>query len=219
MRELTCAEVGDCAAGFALDILEADRRSQVAAHMLRCRSCREHVARTQASAERLLDVGSGGYAPPEPVWVEGTDEPSWADGDSPIVRPGRRRLRAAVTMAAVVVLVVGTTLGPEIEQAARPGATPSETAALAAGSATVGSVRIYPGSPPVIQIEVTGLPGGGTVRADLLDAAGRVAQIGELRLVHGRADWAATEPRGMNRPSEVLLVGSRGQVLATADFS
>lgn len=253
---MTCAEVDESAPGYALDILDAGQRSSVAAHIQDCPRCRETVTRTQASADRLLDIGSGGYAPPEPVrtetfwapapsgWlvdgtgVDGGDGPGYdaslggglagdsvlpADwfvdgGDPPSARPGRRRLRAAATMAAVMVLVVSTTLGPEIGQITRPGAHPTLQVPLTAGAVGIGTVRLYSGSPPALEISLSGLPTSGTVRCELMGAGGRIVDLGEFRVVAGKASWAAVEPKSMTQPSSVLIVDSADKVVASADL-
>lgn len=215
---MTCAEVDDSAPGYALDILDPGRRQSVASHLLRCGRCRETVSRTQESADRLLDIGAD-RADPELMNTEPLPDDWFVDAETDAVRPPRRRLRAAATMAAVMVLVVGTTLGPEIEQATRSVPKPTLAVPLMTAAGTVGSVRIYPGQPPVVQVDVTDLPGSGTLRADLVDAAGRVESLGQFRLAGGRAGWASTEPRDMTHPKSLILADSAGRVLASAALS
>ena len=218
---MTCAEVDDSAPGYALDILDPSHRSLVASHILRCRRCRDTVSRTQASADELLGFGpDAGPGPlgPDPVGPDPAD--SWDDPDY-WVRP-RRRMRVAATMAAVVALLVGTTLGPELEAASRPTPVPILDVALMADRATVGSVRMYAGQPPILQIDVTNLDGGGarmTLQADLVDASGRLEAFGSFRLTHGRGGWASTEPRDMPHPKSLILADTSGRVLAQAALS
>ncbi len=63
MIDLTCAEARDLAAEFALDILEPEERSAVAAHLLRCPTCRAEVSGMEVVSERLLDLVPGTEPP------------------------------------------------------------------------------------------------------------------------------------------------------------
>jgi hypothetical protein len=222
VRELTCAEIDESAPAYALDILDAGRRSLVASHLLRCGRCREMMSTTQVSADRLLDVDSSfergtpyvrdsRFAGGSPLEEWAHSEPDWA--------PPRRRLRVAAAVFSVVALMVGTTLGPELEGAARPKPVPTLAVPLVEGSTSVGSVRVYAGQPPILEIEVTGLGGRQTLHVDLIDNLGHVEPFGSLRVVGGRADWASTEPRDMPSPKSLVLSDSSGKVLAQAFLS
>ncbi|HET6875005.1 MAG TPA: hypothetical protein VFH70_09515 [Acidimicrobiales bacterium] len=212
MRDLTCDEVNDSAAGYALDILEPEARDSVAAHIERCRICRDTVTRTRASADELLDIRNPPWE--DQVW------PDFPDGEMVAVRPARRRLRLALTMTAVMVLMVGTTLGPEIEQAAAPRQTPTVSAVLVSGEHQVGSVEIYAGRPTMIRVQALSLgPTTGRIRCELVDATGKVVSLGQFRLDQGRAGWAAPEPAGMGGLSTVMLVDGGGHLVATASFA
>lgn len=240
MRELTCAEVDDSAPAYALDILEGSRRSLVDAHVLGCDRCRETVTRTQASADHLLDVsssGDGGNFPRRPSAQAGGSHPgpgsgmepvAGVEGDSPFEEWGdqggewerpRRRLRVAAAVVSVVALMVGTTVGPDLEAATRPKPVLTMAVPLVAGSTPVGSVRVYAGRPPVIEIEVTGIGGRQTLHADLIDSHGHIEPFGSFRVVGGQADWAAPEPRGVPAPRDLVLADSSGKVLAQASLS
>jgi hypothetical protein len=212
VRDLTCDEVSDSAPGYALDILEPEARDSVAAHIERCRICRETVIRTRASADELLDIG-------EPAW----DDQIWPDLPDVgmvAVRPARRRLRLALTMAAVMALMVGTTLGPEIEQAAVPKSTPTVSAVLVSGQQQVGSVEIFAGRPALIRVQAQNLgPTTGRIRCELVDSTGKVVSLGQFRLDQGRAGWAAPEPTGMGSIRAVTLVDGGGHLVATASFA
>ena len=226
MNDLTCREVADSAPGFALDILEPAARAQVAAHLIRCPGCRETVSGMQDSAARLLDLGDpwseaewpGGAEwselPGGPDW---SDWPEWpADTDLPEVRPARRRLRVAVTMAAAALLLVGTTLGPEFEQAATTPAKPVATAALIAGGQPVGTVRIYAHPTPAIDVQVSGLSASGTLTVVLVTADGRVHRLGRLQLARGRGAWIGPEPVSAAQVNGVALVDPSGADVASA---
>ena len=63
MNELTCAQVREEAAEFALDILEPAERSVLAAHLLRCPACREEVDAMCGVATRLIELVPGTEPP------------------------------------------------------------------------------------------------------------------------------------------------------------
>ena len=209
---MTCAEVDDSAPGYALDILDPSHRSSVASHLLRCGRCRETVSRTQASADQLLDLDSD-LVPSTPY-----PDDFWDDPDLDWVRP-RRRLRVAATMAAVVALLVGTALGPEIEAASRPSPSLMLSVPLIAGNSPVGSVRVYAGQPPILQIEVTSLGGHDNLQADLIDVKGHIESFGAFRVNHGKGAWVSTEPKDMPNPKSLIVSDSSGKVLAQAALS
>ena len=244
MHYLTCDEVADAAPRFALDILEPQARADVAAHLLRCPACRAEVTGMQESAARLLDVDSDDRSgmpwAEEPIGPQGAvgsgvgwglpDWPDgpWSEGSSPDrdgtgpdheeggpIRPGRRRLRVALTLAAAALLMVGTTFGPEIEQASSHPATLVARAAIMAGGRQVGTVSVYSGPTPAIEIVVQGLPGA-RLTCERVGADGRVTPLGQFRLYGGRATWAAGYHPSAVALAEVLLLDGSGHVVAQA---
>jgi hypothetical protein len=242
--------------GYALDLLDPRERRSVQGHARRCRSCRDHLAQAAESAAVLLSPGAGwmgascagpalppadsrpadpalgssppGGTAPDPGAAWAWDDAVW---DEPLpARTPRRRLRVAAAMAAVVILVVGSALGPEVEQSS--GEPPLSEAVLVAGGSPVGSVRVFPGRPRLVDIRVDGLvaPGSaaggsgtglenGPVRAEAADARGRVVPVGTFQVRQGRATWVGAEPAGLAGLDGVLLVGPAGTVLASATFS
>ena len=231
MHDLTCAEVADAAPRFALDILEPQARADVAAHLLRCPTCRVEVSGMQESAARLLDVGADDrrglpwaeepYGPPD--WPG----PSEQSGGRPVA-PGRRRLRLVLTLAAAALLMVGTTFGPEIQQASSRTGPLVARADILAGDRQVGTVSIFAGSGsgstarvPALEIVVEGLAGP-RVTCELVGADGRVTPLGTIRLYGGRATWATgyrlSTPgsTGSRAPADILLLDTSGHVVARA---
>ncbi|HWE54592.1 MAG TPA: hypothetical protein VG435_03725 [Acidimicrobiales bacterium] len=221
MGDVTCDEVNDAAAGFALDILEPTKRASIAAHLIRCGACRATVTRTQDSAAELLDLaGGGGIQGPLPwddrSWNDSPwDESDWtAHRSGHEGRPTRRRFRMVMTMAAAAVLLVGTTFGPELEQAARPSNHPVASAVLLADDQPVGTVKVFAGNPPVIEIEAQHLPASGRITCEMVGGDGRLVVIGSFKVFRGEASWAgraASEP-----PAEMLLLDQGGVVVASA---
>lgn len=220
MGDLTCDEVNDAAAGYALDILDSAQRASVAAHLVRCGVCRETVTRTQSSAAELLaldgtDDRSEGLPWADRSWSDSPwDDDDWAPAGGHQVTSGRRRFRAVMTMAAVAVLFVGTTFGPEIEQSARPTERPVATGVLLADDQPVGTVNVYGGHPPVIEIEADHLPASGTVGYEVLGGDGTVLEVGRFTVYRGQASWAGRVDEG--QPYRVMLVDHTGTVVATA---
>ena len=215
MRDLTCVEVNDSAPGFALDILEPDARARIAAHLIRCSGCRETVTGMQDSAARLLDLRegeeSGWDAPPWPEWQDWSDE-----AEGPAARPARRRLRVVVTIAAAALLIVGTTLGPEIEQAASTPEKPVATAVLLAGSQPVGAVDVYAGRIPAVDVHLQGLPESGRLDVVLVSRDGTARQIGTVRVSSGRTAWVGPDPVARAELTGVVLVDSGRHEVAAA---
>lgn len=245
MHDLTCDEVADAAPRFALDILEPQARADVAAHLLRCPACRVEVTGMQASAARLLDVGRNDRTGPPwaeepfgpPGWPGARPADSWpadgdlADGDladsDPAdrgrgapgrVAPGRRRLRLVITMAAAALLMVGTTFGPEIEQASSRTATLVARAGIMAGDRQVGTVSIYAGSTPALEIVVEGMAGP-RLTCESVGVDGRVATLGTFQLYSGRATWATGYRPSSVALADVLLLDGSGHVVARAALS
>lgn len=205
MHELTCTEVADSAPSFALDILEPQVRARVAAHLIRCPGCRQTVTDMEESAAELLDLDARA----------GWDEPEWpADYDLPPVRPGRRRLRNVITMAAAAALFVGTTFGPELSGHGTN--RPIASAVLLAGDQVVGTVLFFAGHTPIIEVEADHLPASGKLGVVVAYTDGSATKLGEVRVRSGHAAWAGAEPAHGSGISRVVLVDSTLHQVATA---
>jgi hypothetical protein len=167
----------------------------------------------QESAAELLGggIGSGdGYAGGAPATDPGRD----ACDEAPL-RPGRRRFRAAVTMAAAAVLLVGSTFGPELAQSSHS-ADAFLTVPLLAGSRTVGAVRLY-ASPPAIALEAQGLDVAGPLGVVLESSDGTAMRLGEAVLDHGHTAWLGRNPLRSGHPTGLVLVdGALHQVASAA---
>lgn len=215
MHDLTCSEVFDAAPQFALDILETSRRAEVAAHLIRCSGCRDTVTGMQASAAELLDLDGADWRrlPPDPLL-----EP--VPGVAVPVRPGRRRLRLVVTMAAAAALMVGSALGPELEAAAsRHRPAPTARADLLDGAVTVGYVDFYSGRTPALDVQVLHGPARGQVVFEAFNLDGTVSRLGSIELYQGRGYWSLAQPLDLNAVSSLALADGRGRVLASASLA
>jgi hypothetical protein len=203
--DFSCRDVADSAPAFALDILEPAARARVAAHLIRCSDCRDTVTGMQDSAARLLDLGQ--------PW---TDD-AWADDpDSDDHRPPRRRLRVVLSLAAAALLLVGSTLGPELETAARNPGNPVATAVLLSGGQPVGAVRFFAGANSGIELEARGLPGKGSISVVLLTREGTAQQIGRLVVSRGQAGWFGADPVAVSDVEGIVLVDSGRNQIASA---
>lgn len=205
MRDLTCLEVADSAPGFALDILEPEKRAWVAAHLIRCPECRRAVTDMEESAAELLDIEG------QDPW---TDEDWTARPDLPPLRSGRRRLRMVVTMAAAAALFVGTTFGPEMGM--HQNGQPVASGVLLAGNQTVGTVRFFAGGTPVIEVRADHLPASGKLGVVVAYRDGSARRIGDIQVRDGHASWAGAEQGGGAGPTGVVLVDSGLHQIAAA---
>ena len=209
MQYLTCDQVHDAAAGFALDILDPARRAEVLAHLEYCTECRDEVAGMQLSAAQLLDISGQDPWGPE----------AWADDHDIEVRPARRRLRVMLSMAAVVVLLVGTTLGPEIAQSARSTAIPTEQSPLMSNNEAVGSVLIYAGHSPLVEVAVNNLANAREITCELVTTTGTIVKLGSFKLYKGRGAWLGTPHESPQQIASILLLDQAGRQRAEAVLS
>ena len=170
MTDLTCAEVREAAAEFALDILEPAERSALAAHLLRCPACREEVdamsgvghpsdraGARHRTAARIRSAGAGPGAGPDAVRAGGrsgrragggADRPPQPTVRQP--RPWRPRRRWSSVGRA------GSHGTIRIDH-------PTSKLILAAefeqGGRDVGEVYAYRGDPPWLNMTVHGVRG------------------------------------------------------------
>jgi anti-sigma factor RsiW len=213
MHEMTCSEVQDSAAEFALDILDPHDRSLVAAHLIRCQACRAEVDSMQATAGHLLDL------------VPGTEPPLGFDRrvikhvDAAGVR-GRRRWRVTIGAAAAAVLVVlGATLGVAETNSSHSVAPHLVSASFMAGGRQVGEIEVYANSKsPWVSMTVRGVPVEGPVSCQLVDRNGTVDTVGTFDLVNGMGSWGAYDRWNSNDMAGARLVDAAGRVVASATF-
>lgn len=217
MHQYTCDEVTDAAPRFALDILEPDARAGVAAHLLRCPPCRARVSGMEESAARLLDL-SGPDPGPGAGWGDRLEDPYPAgvgDGAGTQVRPGRRRLRTVLTLAAATVLAVGSTFGPEIEQASSRTGSLAGRAAIMADGRRVGTASLYAGPTPTVEVQLQGISGS-HLTCEVVTTDGTATTLGRIDVRHGRATWVAGYRSGPAPLTGLLLLDPDGHVVAQA---
>lgn len=210
MTDLTCVEVQESAAEFALDILDPRERAAIAAHLLRCPLCREEVTEMQAAADQLLALVPPTEPPPG-------FEQRVLDRVGVGVSRTRRRLRIVLTAAAAVLIAVGTAVGVTTAGASHSKAVLAEAELHQAGH-EVGEVYLYPGQPDWIVMSVHGASDASRVTCEIEGRNGTMTNLGTFHLVKGKGTWGAEYPAGTNAAT-VYLLGDSGNLVASADFS
>jgi anti-sigma factor RsiW len=216
MTEVRCHDVRDAAAEYALDILDADERSAIAAHLIRCRACRAEVDAMSGVSSRLLEM------------VPGTEPPLGFD-ERVLARVRRdrkvgrrwvsRRPRLTAGLAAAVaagVLVFGSLGWFEQGSSSHPA-----RAALAAdfiqGGRNVGEVYATE-RPNWVSMSVHGAKGAKKVTCQLVGRDGSITTLGSFDLVDGSGSWGAPDPTGFAGAAGARLLDNAGKVIATATF-
>ena len=204
MTDVTCVEAKEAAAEYSLGILPPEARARVAAHILRCRECRDEVEELSRIGEDLLELIPAAEPP------LGFDRRVLAS-----VQPPKRRrglVAAAGGAAAAATAVVGLLLS-------QGGAsTPHEhLGTLTADGHSIGSVYTE-GHPAWVSMMVRNASTSGRVTCELIRSNGTVDSLGSFDLVHGSGSWAAPEPPGIGSIAGVRLVAADGHVVATAAF-
>lgn len=86
------------------------------------------------------------------------------------------------------------------------------------GSRDIGEVYAYRGSPMWLSMTVHGMKGDQRVTCELVDKDGSRTRLGSFDLVDGSGSWGAPDREGLTGVTGAWLVGSTGQVIATAIF-
>lgn len=213
MNELTCSQLRDLDAEFALGVLPGEQRAAALAHLERCPDCREHIEQLTMVGDTLLDLVPGSEPPLGfETRVMQRLNPT---------RPPRRRRLALVAAAAAIALVFG--LGGWI---AGTRAQPTQThrdhvlleAAFTSGSGPVGTIYAYDGRRDWVYMWVRVSPDVDQVSCRLVRRGGGTVELGSFRLAKGRGYWAApirVDPLDVSRAE---VVAADGAVLATARF-
>jgi hypothetical protein len=203
MGELTCADVRDSAAEFALAILPEPPSALLAAHLARCPDCRAENESLSDIATLLLQVIPGSEPP------LGFDRKVLAH-----TRPSHRRVHLALlatgSIAAAILGVIGLTITGSHQHKGL-------TAYLRHGPSVVGTFTAS-GRPIWVSMTVRGVGESGLVTCRLVSRNGATLTLGTFDLVHGSGSWSAPGPAGLARDVGVRIVDSHGQVVASATF-
>ncbi len=131
--------------------------------------------------------------------------------------PRRSRLRMVVTIAAAGLLIVGTTLGPELSQASSARAVPiAQTPLLSANGSTLGYVYIFAGNSHEIEVRVLGVEGVSRLLVELLGSGGNEINAGQFSVVSGHGAWAESMSSHASKLAEVVVLDTSGRQVASA---
>ena len=205
MNELTCTQVRDAAAEYALGILPPAEQAEVARHLLTCDECRAEV-------QDLAEVGTDllGLVPDaEPPL--GFDRRVLAH----VQRPRRRR--SVMTWATSG--VVAAAAAAAVLVAVFHGSSPHHhevVATLVSDGRSVGSVYTA-GHPLWLEMDVKDPGVSGPVRCYVVKPGGQLVWLGSFDLVDGGGDWGA--PLGQIGTVRGVQLEAGGRVIATATFN
>ncbi len=212
---MSCAEVNEAAAEFALGVLPPDEREMVAAHLERCPACRLEIESMRSVGHQLLDL------------VPGTEPPLGFDRRvlariTPAHHPVRRRYRMIATLAAAATIAVATTIGADAAHTThttRPPQAVLASAVLFQGKQRVGQVDLYRGRPPWVGVTLRSAAVDGRVTCEMVNYDGTVSDLGSFGLAAGSGSWFAPYPKGASGLEGVRLLDEKGDVVASAEFS
>jgi hypothetical protein len=222
---MTCAQAHDAAAEYALDILESEARSALAAHLLRCPSCRAEVDAMSGVATRLIELVPGTEPPlgfDRRVMARVRDiTPASSSRRLVPLRTRRARLLAAVAAVAAAVALVFGSIGWLMGHSSHPSPQRLITyAAFHQAGHNVGEVSVYrdDNDPFWLNMTVHDVKGGPTVTCELVAADGKLTPLGSFDLVDGSGSWGAPDPGGLAGITGARLTDSQGRIIATATF-
>lgn len=204
---MTCAQVQDLAAEFALGLLDGKERAAVLDHLAGCDDCRRAVAAMAAAADGLL-LAAPETEPPAGFEVRALARMGAAD------RPTRRRARLVALLAGT--LGVGVALGALLPGNLPQGREPVRAARLVAATAAVaGEIYTYAGEPPWLFMTVRGAPDG-TYTCRVRTRTGEQLDIGRLEVRGGVGAWGRVLTVDPDHIVGVELVDAEGRpVLAS----
>lgn len=197
MVEPCCREVRELLPELALGLASGDDRARTLAHVERCAECRAVLERTAATVDELLLLAPEHEAP------AGFDA-RVLDAMQP-GRPRSRRLVAPVAAAAAVLIgLVGVLATRWVDAGDRElAAQYRSTLQVADGSylqaarltsdtgVEAGHVFAYQGRPSWVFMTVEGAPSG-AYPVTMATRDGRVHQLGNCWVRHGRASWGTS---------------------------
>ena len=210
---MSCAEVRNASAEFALDILPPPLRDGVAAHLIACAACRREMDALSRLAGMMLDV------------IPGTEPPLGFDRRVLAATRSRRpRIRTAlIAPAAIAASLLAAAIGFGLTGGLGGGSSSDGRSApapvvsvLREGANVVGSLAVA-GQPPWVSVSVRGLAVSGPITCELVARNGSDATVGTFDLVRGSGSWAA--PSGQaTHDIGARLVDEAGHVVAAATF-
>ncbi|MEU6539640.1 hypothetical protein [Streptomyces sp. NPDC047000] len=212
---LSCAQLHECGAELALDVLPGPERSGAVAHLQHCAECRTYVRDLTPVADGLLDLVPAAEPPP------GFDSRVLRRMGPPARPPWHRRHRIGRTLAAAAAAAALVLGGWAVGNASAPTTHPAlRTAVLTAQERHVGKVYAHTGASPwlYVDLDAGAIADDPTVRCQVVRADGSVSTVGTFRLDDGYAHWGGPYPAGSSPVTTVRLLAPDGSVLAASDF-
>jgi hypothetical protein len=217
MNELTCHQLHELDAEFALGVLPGEQRAAALAHLDHCTGCREHIEQLTMIGDALLELVPA-VEPPLGF------ETRVMNRLNP-TPPQRRRWLPLAAAAAAIALVFGLA-GWAVGTVTHPTPPPSREdsdhvlleAAFTADSERVGTIYAYAGRRDWVYMWVRTRPDITTVSCELVRRDGSPVRLGSFRLEDGRGYWAAPTPVDPLTVTGARVVAEDGAVLATARF-
>ena len=208
---MTCDEVRQLAPEAALDILDAEVRADVLAHVATCPPCRRELAELSAAADALLLVTTPAEAP---AGFEGRvlERMRVDPGHAFVARRRRRWVAPAVAAAAALVLGLGG--GYVVRGGDGTHGRPVAAALLAADGHMVGQVLVSD-HPNRMVCVLDSAPAGSRYSVSVT-ARDSVADVGTFTTDGPGYAWTAQLPVDGAVVRRVEIRGPDGQVRATA---
>jgi hypothetical protein len=214
-----CEALENDLAELALGILSGRDRLAVLAHVESCERCSAELERLSLVADSLL-----GLAPEvePPVGFElRLAERLWTPSRPHQVVSRRRAgmLAIAAILLAVVGFSLGAVLGPPGMNVRSPSAEANLTSAtLTAHGRVLGEVMVSSGSPAWMFMSVDAGDWSSKVTCEVTLTGGKVLKIGVFKLAGGYGAWGAPLPSAAVNVRSARLVESNGSVLASAQL-
>jgi len=120
----------------------------------------------------------------------------------------------AVTIAAAGLLIVGTTLGPELSSLGSRVVPVAQAQLLTSSARTVGYVYFLPGGEHDVDVQLDGARGFSALTLELVRTDGRFVNVGSFAVSGGHASWVAPSGVGASEVSEVIVLGPSGRKVA-----
>jgi anti-sigma factor RsiW len=215
-----CELVQDELAEFALGTLYGRSRSEVLHHVGSCARCAAKLERFSVVADTLLQLAPE-IEPPLGFELRLAER---IQTSASVHRPRRFRRASALSVAAMVMVVLGFGLGMLVTPRGANNQGRSATANLTSANLTsqghvLGEVVISGGSPAWMFMTVNEGARSGRVICDVTLAGGKVESIGAFVLTGGYGSWGAPLTSPVSKVRSARLIAQNGTVLATAQLS
>lgn len=209
-KALTCEDVDEVAADFALGLVDGETRSGVVAHIEKCAACRAQVNEFTDAADSLL------------LLVPETEPPAGFESRV-LEKIGRRRPNRLWlgAIAAVLILVLATAAAVAVLSRRSPS---NQTTAVVAtmrstAGTDVGRAIVTNESDAWLYMSATSGEVKGKMACDLVLKDGSVMRLGEFNAEDGSAEWDGSTHVPKSRIREIRVTDAGGTVVGSARIS